>query len=103
MEYGNVIWHPLLQKDIQMLEKVQHRATRMVHGLAKQHYEDRLKLMNLPSLAYRRLRGDVIEAFKYMHGIYNVDCTQILPCHKALGPVTRGHSIKLEKEIVVDA
>ena len=97
LEYSNVIWHPFLQKDIQMLEKVQHRATRMVPGLAKQHYEDKLKLMNLPSLTYRRLRGDVIKVFKYMHGFYNVDCTRILPCHKAVGPVTRGHSMKLEK------
>jgi len=97
LEYGNVIWHPFLQKDIQMLEKVQHRATRMVPGLAKMQYEDRLKLMNLPSLAYRRLRGDAIEVFKYMHGVYNVDCTQILPRHKAFGPITRGHSMKLEK------
>ena len=97
LEYGNVIWHPFLQKDIQMIEKVQHRATRMVPGLAKQRYEDRLKQMNLPSLAYRRLRGDVIEVYKYLHGIYNVDCTQILPCHKTAGPVTRGHSKKLEK------
>jgi len=85
-----------------MLEKVQHRATKMVPGLAKLQYEDRLKRMNLPSLAYKRLRDDIIEVFKYMHGIYNIDCTQILPCHKAVGPVTRGHSMKLEKEIVRD-
>ena len=51
LEYGNVIWHPFLQKDIQMLEKGQHRATRMVQGLANQHFEDRLKLMKLQSLA----------------------------------------------------
>jgi hypothetical protein len=75
----NVIWHSFLQKDIiQMLEKVQHRATRMVSGLAKQHYEDELKLMNFPSLAYGRLNGDVIGVFKYMQAIYNVDCTQTL-------------------------
>jgi hypothetical protein len=97
LEYGNVVWHPFLLKDIQMIEKVQHRATKMVPGLAKLQYEDRLKRMNLPTLAYRRLRGDVIEVFKYMHGIYTVDSTHILPCHNALGPITRGHSMKLEK------
>jgi len=69
LEYGNVVWYPFLQKDIQMLEKVQHRATRTVSGLAKLQYEDRLKLTNFPLLAYRRLRGGVIEVFKYMHGI----------------------------------
>ena len=97
LEYGNVVWHPYLQKDIQMLERVQHRATRMVPGLAKQQYEDRLKRMNLPSLVYRRARGDLIEVFKYMHGIYNCDSSQILPGHRTRGPTTRGHSWKLEK------
>jgi len=80
-----------------MLEDVQHRPTRIVPGLAKLQYEERLKLMKLPSLAYSRLRGDVIEVFKYMHGIHNVNCTQTLPCHKAVGPVTRGHRVKLQK------
>ena len=89
--------HPYLQKDIQMLERVQHRATRMVPGLAKHQYEDILKHMNLPSLVYRRARGDVIEVFKYMHGIYNCDSSQILTGHRTQGPTTRDHSMKLEK------
>jgi len=97
LDYVNVVWHPFLQ-DIKMLEKVQHRATRMVPGLAKLQYEDQLKPMNLASLAYRCLCGNVIEVFKYMHGIYNVEYTQILPSHKAVGPVTRGHNMRLEKK-----
>jgi hypothetical protein len=44
-----------------MIERVQHRATKMVPGLAKLCYEERLKKMDLPSLAYRRARGDAIE------------------------------------------
>jgi len=41
----------------------------------------------------------VIEVFKYMHRICNIDCTQILPCHQAVGLVTRGQSrpVKLQK------
>jgi len=69
LEYGNVVWHPFLKKDIELIESVQHRATRMVPGLAKLDYEERLEKMNLPTLAYRRNRGDAIEVFKYLHSI----------------------------------
>jgi len=86
LEYGNVVWHPCLKKDMQLLEGVQHRATRMVPGLSKQNYEQRLKLMDLPSLSYRRLRGDIIEVglYKYVNGIYKVNSTDILPCHRSI-------------------
>jgi len=59
LEYGNVVWHPMYKKDIDLLERVQRRATRiMVQGLAKLSYEERIEAMYyLPSLAYRRLRG----------------------------------------------
>ena len=79
LEYGNVVWYPYLQRDIELLESVQHRATRLVPGLAKLTYEDRLRRLNLPSLVYRRHRGDMIETYKYMNGVYHVDSSQLLP------------------------
>lgn len=97
LEYGNVVWHPYLKKDIELIEGVQHRATRMVPGLAKLAYEERLRIMNLPSLVYRRIRGDGIEVYKYVHGIYQVDSEEILPRNKTTGVSTRGHSLKLQK------
>jgi len=45
----------------ELIEGVQHRATRMVPGLAKLTYEERLQTMDLPSRAYRRVRWDAIE------------------------------------------
>ena len=97
LEYGNAVWYPYLQKDIDLLESVQHRATRLVPGLAKMAYEDRLRRMNLPTLVYRRHRGDMIEAYKYLNGVYRVDSTQLLPRHEEKGLKTRGHSKKLMK------
>ena len=44
----------------------------MIPELKHLEYEKRLEAMNLPSLAYRRHRGDMIETFKYLHGIYKV-------------------------------
>jgi len=82
-----------------MLESVQHRAKRMVPGLAKLNYTDRLMKLDLPTLVYRRNRVDAIEVYKYMylHGTYDVDSTGILPRHTACGMTTRGHNRKLRK------
>jgi len=60
-------------------------------------YEDRLRKLNLPTLEYRRSRGDAIEVYKYLHGIYRVDETGILFRHHTGGAETRGHSMKLMK------
>ena len=82
-----------------MNESVQHRATRMIPGFAKLTYEERLKRMKLPTLAYRRARGDAIEVFKYLHNIYRVDSTQLLPLRDTdrQGMRTRGHGLMLLK------
>ena len=53
-------------KLIEMLENVQRRATKLVPGLKDLEYEDRLRRLKLPTLAYRRLRGDLIEVYKVM-------------------------------------
>jgi len=63
LEYGNVVWHPFLKKDIELLESVQRRASKMTPGLKHLFYEDRLKAIDLLSLLYRRLRGDAIETY----------------------------------------
>ncbi|KAI0211803.1 hypothetical protein LSAT2_003327 [Lamellibrachia satsuma] len=54
-----------------------------------------LKALKLPSLYYRRARGDMIEVYKYLHGIYKVDKMPLQMDHST---VTRGHSLKLKKE-----
>jgi hypothetical protein len=54
--------------------------------------------MSFPSLVYRRLRGDAIEAYKCLHGVYKVDGQDILPRHENFAVVsTRGHCLKLQK------
>jgi ribonuclease P/MRP protein subunit RPP40 len=88
----------LTWKDIDKLEAVQHRATRMIPGMAKYPYEERLRRLDLPSLVYRRTRGDAIEVYKYMHGIYKTDYQVMLPLHESAEMSTIGNSMKLKKQ-----
>ena len=96
-EYGNAVRHPMYRKDIDLLKRVQKRATRMVPGLANFSYEERLEAMDLPSLAYRRLRGNAIEVYKYLKGIYRVDSSRMLPLTGPKTFETRGHYLKIQK------
>jgi hypothetical protein len=67
LEYAQVAWAPHLIKYINMIENVQIRATKLVDGLKELPYSDRLKKLNLPTLVYRRARGDMIEMWKHFH------------------------------------
>ena len=67
LEYSQAIWAPHLKRYVNMLENVQRRATKLVDGFHRLDYSERLKRLNLPSLAYRRARGDMIEIFKHFH------------------------------------
>ena len=67
LEYGQSIWSPHLMKDLDAIENVQIRATRLVDGLHNMSYSERLQKLDLPTLRYRRLRGDIIEIFKHVH------------------------------------
>ena len=71
LEYANCVRSPYRQMDIEKLEKVQMRATRMVQKLRKYPYEARLRNLNLPTLKYRRLRGDMIQVYNIVSGKYN--------------------------------
>ena len=54
-----------------MIENIQRRATKLIPGLSDLSYEDRLRRLKLPSLSYRRSRGDMIEIYKIMSGKYD--------------------------------
>ena len=73
LEYCVQAWRPYLTQDIEMLEKVQCRATKMVYGLNDLTYEQRLRRLDITTLETRRRRGDLIEAFKIIKGFDKVD------------------------------
>ena len=94
LEYANQVWAPRHAKHIIMLENVQRRATKLVPSLANLEYEDRLKRLNLPSLAYRRLRGDLIEVYKIMSGKYDAEACEGLIVRRE-GERSTGHPHKI--------
>ncbi|KAJ8040215.1 hypothetical protein HOLleu_14445 [Holothuria leucospilota] len=59
LEYAAAVWSPHFQRDIDAIENVQRRATRLIPSLKGLTYTERLKKLKLPILKYRRLRGDI--------------------------------------------
>lgn len=94
LEFANVVWSPRYEKDKILVESVLRRATKCVRGLSKLSYEERLRAVKIPSMCYRRIRGDMIETYKFIHGFY--DCESPLEFN-SLGN-TRGHQFKLKKK-----
>ena len=97
LEYANQVWAPRHAKHIITLENVQRRATKLVPGLADLEYEERLKRLRLPTLAYRRLRGDLIEVYKILSGKYDSDVCEGL-IDRREGERSTGHPLKIFKE-----
>jgi ribonuclease P/MRP protein subunit RPP40 len=94
LEYSVQAWRPHFQKDIDLIEGVQRRATKLISSLKDKTYEERLRLLNLQTLETRRIRGDLIEVFKMFKGFENIDPYIFFRLNTA---PTRGHSLKLIK------
>ena len=95
LEYVIEVWAPRLKKHIHAMEAVQRRATKMIPSLRHLPYEERLRKLRLPSLVYRRRRGDMIQTYKFTHNIWDTEDSLLTP---SADVGTRGHEHKLFKE-----
>ena len=96
LEYCIQAWRLYHKKDIDKLERIQRRATKMIQELRDLSYESRLLQCGLTTLKTMRLRGDQIEVFKIVNGYEDVDRNMFFKLKE--GSRTRGHKAALVKE-----
>ena len=96
LEYGNCVWGPVYCGDQDKVERVQRRATRMVASVRHLPYQTRLERLKLPSMHYRRERGDMIMVWQILTGKIRIDPTKLFQ-QVPVDSTTRGHSLKLLK------
>ena len=90
-------WSPQFWKDIDAIERVQRKATRLISGRARLSYEEQLKETGLYTLERRRLRGDMIEMFKIMKSKDKISADELF--NRVDSDRTRGHSLRLKKRV----
>jgi hypothetical protein len=86
LEYAACVWNPYAKKDINLIEKVQQRVTKLPVSARKLSYVERLKKFNLTTLKERRERGDAIQQFKFNKDI------NIINWHYPVGKTNRGNT-----------
>lgn len=79
---------------IREIEAIQKRATKLIRGCRNMDYISRLAWLELPTLKYRRFRGDMLELYKILNNLYDSKTVPVFEMH--LDTRTRGNSFKIK-------
>ena len=96
LEYCFQAWRSYRKKDIDKLERIQRRSTKIIPELRDLSYESSLLQCGLTTLETRRIRGDQIEVFKILNGYADVDRNMFFKLKE--GSRIRGNKAALVKE-----
>ena len=95
LEYATPVWAPQTKKLVKMIENVQRRATNKIAQIKHLTYPERLEILDMPTLAYRRARADMIETFKILNPTVGYDAKTTKGLLLLKQGKTRGHDFKL--------
>lgn len=94
LDYGGGVYYPYTKKNIQLIENVQRRSTRIVPELKGLSYSERLQSLKLPTMYYRRKRYDLIQLYKIVHGYEDIKPEKFFEFNDNC---TRGHIFRIIK------
>jgi hypothetical protein len=96
LEFNSPVWSPHLIKDVTAIERVQKYFTKNLKGLKNKTYNQRLIILNQPTLQSRRIRADMIYLFKILHGLVDMNLKRLFPVNtSAYSFNLRGHAFML--------
>jgi hypothetical protein len=78
LDYARAVWFPYRKRQFELLEGVQRRTTRQIPGMKNLNYEERLRKLKLPTIKYRRIRGDMIETYKIINEKYDPEASNFI-------------------------
>jgi len=93
LEVNSQVWSPHLLKDIRRLEAVQRRFTKKMVGFHALTYTKRLELLGFERLESRRIRADILFAYKLLFGLTALHSDDFFILSEST--CTRGHPYKL--------
>ena len=92
LEYAGVLWSPYKKKHVWKLERLLRIETKIVPELGGMTFEERLRLLDLPTLEQKRKRGNLIQVCKLMNGMDVIDNLELLLTDEVTSRSMRGHS-----------
>ena len=98
LEYNTVVWSPYLLKDINKIEKIQKRFTKLACCrclIRFSNYKDRLTKLNLKSLQHRRLIFDLILLYKIINNLSDLNFHDYFK-FKNSNYILRSHNLQIE-------
>lgn len=93
LEYGSMLWSPHTQNQITKIERVQRKFTKIILRKRDLSYTDRLRILNLQTLAIRRKINDLLLLHSIFYKHVNIPFVNniIVPVSNR----TRGNSLRL--------